>query len=249
MLGRNFEQIWYTFVMKADIDLYETDPKQYDSLQMLRPDYAHAKTTLLELATKYFKDKKGIVLADFCSGTGINTKMLAGRISVSKAILIDINREFIEIAKQSNINAVIEPVVSDILNVHLESSADMVISMFAYHHVPDERKADYIEKAKDVLKKGGVIMLGEIYVPNKEVTLEYYKQLYNEIPKKSAELERFLMQTANSGHFEYKVTKEFADRQLIEAGFELVESRKIWPIDNRFGFDVGTFVEVWKLLT
>jgi trans-aconitate methyltransferase len=127
--------------MKADIDLYETDPGHYDGLQMLRPDYAHAKTALLELATKYFKDKKDIVLADFCSGTGINTKMLAGRISVAKAILIDINQKFIEIAKQSNINAVIEPVVSDILTVHLRPSADLVISMFAYHHVPDDRKS------------------------------------------------------------------------------------------------------------
>jgi ubiquinone/menaquinone biosynthesis C-methylase UbiE len=108
-------------------------------------------------------------------------------------------------------------------------------------------KADYIEKAKDVLKKDGIILLGEIYVPDKEVTLEYYRQLYNEIPKKSAELERFLMQTANSGRFEYKVTKEFADKQLIEAGFELVESKKIWPTDDRFGTNVGTFVEVWKL--
>jgi cyclopropane fatty-acyl-phospholipid synthase-like methyltransferase len=120
--------------------------------------------------------------------------------------------------------------------------------MFAYHHVSDDRKADYIKKVKEAMKKeGGLLFLGEIYMPNKEVILKYYDNLYNSIPKKSVALKNFLTQTANSDDFEYKVSKDFADGQLKAAGFELVESKKIWPGDNIFGKDVGTFVEVWKL--
>jgi ubiquinone/menaquinone biosynthesis C-methylase UbiE len=233
--------------MKADIDLYENKPDSYDKLQMLRPDYMGAKSAFLDLALKHLEGKKNIVLADFCSGTGINTKLLAGRLPVSYAVLIDTNKKFIEIAKKSEINTKLETHIGDILKVDLTRCADAVISMFAYHHITNTHKADYIEKIKDVLKQGGILLLGEIYIPNKETTIEYYKHLYSSIAKKSPELESFLMQTANSDHYEYKVAKEFADKQLIEAGFELIESKKIWPVDSKFDKTIGTFVEAWKL--
>lgn len=229
------------------ISLYHTNPDHYEAIQMLRPDYAQAKATLLELALKHLGSQKGIVLADFCCGTGLNTKMLAERLSISKAILIDHNEEFIELASQSNINTTIESVVGDILQVPLTNSADAVISMFAYHHMKDDQKMEYLEKVKEVLKKDGLLFLGEIYMPGKETTLEYYQKLYQSIPNKSEELQHFLMQTAKSDDYEYKVTKDFADKQLTEAGFERVESRKIWPLNDEFGKDVGTYVEVWRL--
>ena len=234
--------------MKSDVDLYEELATDYDKLQNLRPDYTGAKDALLDLALAYLKGKSNLVIADFCSGTGINTKMLADRISISKATLIDINKEFLSIAKDSGINAKIETIPMDILDVDFHSGADAVISMFAYHHVPDDKKADFISQVREALKEGSLIFLGEIYSPDKETTLEYYKYLYDSIPKKSAELERFLMQTAQSDHFEYKVSKKFADAQLQAAGFRLLESRKIWPIDPHFpDKNVGTFVEVWQL--
>ncbi len=230
-----------------DISLYHTSPDHYEAIQMLRPDYAHAKAVLLELATKHLSSQENMVLADFCCGTGLNTRMLAGRLSVAKAVLIDHNPEFIEIAMASNINAQIESVAGDILKVDLTCCADAVISMFAYHHMRDDQKMDYLEKVKEVLKKGGLLFLGEIYMPDKQTTLGYYQNLYESIPQKSDELKRFLTETAESGEYEYKVSKSFADDQLIGAGFELVESRKIWPEHDEFGKDVGTYVEVWKL--
>ncbi len=214
---------------------------------MLRPDYAHAKTVLLELAQKYLGSREEIVIADFCCGTGLNTKMLAGRLPIQKAVLIDHNKEFIELAKKSNINTTIESVVGDILQVPLICCADAVVSMFAYHHIEDEQKMVYLEKVKEVLKEGGLLFLGEIYMPDRKTTLEYYQKLYQSIPNKSDELHTFLTQTAESDEYEYKVTKDFADKQLTEAGFERVESRKIWPLQDEFGKDVGTFVEVWRL--
>lgn len=229
------------------IDLYKHNPADYEAIQMLRPDYAFAKSTLLELVLKHLGSKQGIILADFCCGTGLNTKMLAGRLPVSKAILIDHNKDFIEIATSSGINAQIESYVGDILQASLTNSADAVVSMFAYHHMKDDQKMDYLEKVKDVLKKGGLLFLGEIYMPDKPTTLEYYEKLYQSIPQKSDELKKFLMQTAESDDYEYKVTKDFADAQMKEAGFELVESRKIWPMNDGFGKEVGTYVEVWRL--
>lgn len=239
--------------MKADIELYESSADQYDKLQMLRPDYATAKLIFLKLALNFLRNKKDMVLADFCSGTGINTKLLTSKLHVSKAILIDINQQFIEIAKSSGINASLELVVGDILDASLKPVADAVISMFAYHHVPDNRKRDYLEKVKQVLKKDGLLFLGEIYSPDKYTTLRYYDFLLSCIKPelRTPELKKFLRQTAESDDFEYKVSKQFAKDQLEGAGFSLIESHKVWPLEMLpegvvLPKDVGTFIEVWK---
>jgi ubiquinone/menaquinone biosynthesis C-methylase UbiE len=233
--------------MKADIDLYETAANKYEELQMLRHDYSGARKAFCELSQKYLKERKNIKVVDFCSGTGADTKFLADCLSVSDATLVDINEQFLEIAKKSSIKARIKVCASDILAVNFKPEADAVISMFAYHHVPDDRKEEYLQKVKGSLKPGGILILGEIYMSNKETTLDYYRQLYNSIDKKSPELENFLMQTAQSDNFEYKVARGFACKQLISAGFKLLESRKIWPADDSFGREIGTFVEIWQI--
>ena len=99
------------------------------------------------------------------------------------------------------------------------------------------------------MKVGGILLLGEIYSPNKETTLAYYEHLIEAIPPRvrTPELEKFLNQTAESDDFEYKVSREFAHNQLTAAGFRLLDSIKIWPTDKIFTPDVGTFVEAWQL--
>jgi hypothetical protein len=103
---------------------------------------------------------------------------------------------------------------------------------------------------KRALKPGGVLLLGEIYSPDKATTLSYYSHLWEAIPAgdRSPELEKFLKQTAESDEFEYKVSRAFAHDQLRVAGFTLVSATKIWPMDKTFAEDVGTWVEVWKLI-
>ncbi len=233
----------------SDIKLYDESPNLYDTLQHLRPDYVNSIQVFIELVTKYLSNKKDLVLADFCCGTGKNTKIVSERASVSKAVLIDINKEFLEIAKNTITNVDLETYESDILNMSFVSNADVVISMFAYHHVRDEDKSKYIEKVKDVLKNGGLLFLGEIYVSNKEVIQKYYDGVLASAPinKYSLELKDFLMETAKSTSFEYKVSMGFAHDQFSQAGFNLLESRKIWPEDNSLGEDVGMYVEVWRL--
>ena len=234
----------------SDIDLYQKSPDHYDSLQNKRPDYVGANVSFLKLALKYLKEKKDVVIADFCCGVGKNSKQLAENLSVKSAILVDINGEFLRIAKESGIKAELIVEESDILKAKFPPhKADVVISMFAYHHVEDKDKILYIRKAKDALKSGGLFVLGEIYSPDSDTTLSYYKHLILSIPQidRSKELENFLMQTAQSDDFEFKVPKNFADKQLTESGFELLESDKIWPKDKTFAPDIGTFVEVWQL--
>jgi ubiquinone/menaquinone biosynthesis C-methylase UbiE len=233
----------------SDIDLYKNSTDAYEELQNKRPDYVGARQAFIDFAIKYLRDKKDLTIAYFCCGMGNNTKFIASKIHVTSAVLIDINKEFLEIAKKSGINVKnIDFINSDILTVQLRPICDGVISMFAYHHVPNSEKINYLERVKDTLKNEGTLLLGEIYSPDKETTIRYYDYLLEQTGNKDRALRDFLHQTAHSDDFEYKVSREFAHKQLRLSGFELIDSKKIWPIDTTFLEDVGTFVEVWKLI-
>ena len=126
--------------------------------------------------------------------------------------------------------------------------ADIVLAMFAYHHISDDDKNTFLKQVRGALKPQGLLILGEIYTPNRKTTISYYENLYNSIPKEkqSPALKKFLTETAESEQFEFKVTKSFADNQLTKNNFTLLQSEKIFPTDNTFNPTVGTFVEVWK---
>lgn len=234
--------------MNSDIELYEKSADHYDNLQNLRPDYVGAKEAFKDFAIKYFSNKNDIAIADFCCGTGKNAKMLSERLSVLKVTLIDINKQFLELANKSGFRAPIEIINSDILTAIVKAEHDLVISMFAYHHVKDEDKVKYAEQIQNALKTKGLLILGEIYMPDDATTVRYYEHLLNSISPtvRSQELQNFLMQTAKSTNFEYKVSRQFTHKQLQDTGFSLLESKKIWPNDATFNPDIGTFVEVWQ---
>ena len=233
--------------MTSDIDLYSSHPEKYNEIQDFRLDYRGAIEATVNLSTKYLVRREKANLVDFCGGVGNVTKKIAQQVSVGKATIIDINEELLKIAQDSNIEAdVVDTVHSDILKVELQKEFDLVLSVFAYHHVPDNEKKKYLEIALSGMKDDAIFVLTEIYLPNREITLQYYKKLLNEIPNKSQLLESFINETANSTDFEFKVTQEFARNQLNELGFKIVESVKIWPLDNTFEESVGTFVQVFR---
>ncbi len=232
----------------SDIELYNKSTDIYEDLQERRPDYVGARKAFISLAEKYLQGKEDLTAADFCCGTGNNTMLISQKLCVKEAMLVDINKHFLQIAKDSKLPIKnIKFIESDILNLKPVLKCDVVISMFAYHHVSNDTKEKYIEICKDTLKTGGILILGEIYSPNPQITVEYYEHLLSSInsSNRTPELEKFLRQTAKSDDFEYKVSKDFAHVQLSNAGFELLEGVKIWPATYFHG-DVGTFVEIWQ---
>lgn len=233
----------------VDINVY-TEVNKYEKFQFLRPDYVKAISTSLRLAKKYTKELHQIVLSDFCCGTGSNTKKFAQLIGgIKKAILIDINKKFLKIAKSSRIKTeTLETINKNILEFKPKEKSDIILSIFAYHHIQDKEKEIYVKKIKESLNNNGILILTEIYLPTKELCLKYYNKLFNQIPKKKVipGLKEFLKQTAESTDFEFKVSKDFADKQFEGARFTKIEEIKIWPLDTYFKKDIGTFVQVYK---
>jgi len=232
--------------MSLDINLYAEHPDKYIELQNLRPDYHAAIEKTVFLSLKYLKNKEKISIADFCGGIGNVTKKISKQTPISKATIIDINKEFLNIAESSGIEAeILEALHSDIIDIKLKKEFDLILLVFAYHHIPDDKKRKYLNIALDGLKENGLLVLTEIYLPNQYITKKYYEKLLEEIPVKNLLLENFLQETADSTEFEFKVAKEFADKELKSLGFREIESIRIWPLDKTFDSNIGTFVQIF----
>ncbi len=232
--------------MSSDIELYEKQADQYEIIQHLRPDYQKAEEASLELAVHHIPCAV-VDVVDFCGGNGSFLYKLSQKAPVSDALIIDINKLFLQLAEARSWGKTnIRTLQSDILMAEITCTFDYVLSIFAYHHVPDGKKLSYLKKAFNALRDEGRMILTEIYLPSLDVTRAYYEKLLSEIPRnqRSKELEIFLRQTAQSTQSEFKVGKHFADDQIEKVGFQVIEERKIWPLDNTFSKDVGTFVTV-----
>ncbi|MDD5163712.1 MAG: DUF4202 family protein [Candidatus ainarchaeum sp.] len=238
-----------TIGIMPDVDAYSS-PESYKKFQNLRPDYAKAIAKSVELAGKHTKNHSNLVLADFCCGIGSNTKKFADSVGgIRKATLVDINAGFLNKAKESKIKAKELAIKqTDVLEAGLDKECDLVFSIFAYHHIPTEKKGKYIEKIKSCLKPKGLLILAEIYLQNKLEEISYYNALFNSVPKNKVVpgLKKFLEQTAKSNDFEFKVSKEFADKQFLEFGFVKLEEYKIWPLKDPSNPSRGAFVQVYR---
>ena len=237
----------------SDIQAYD-DSDTYNRFQALRPDYTGAINCAISVTKRYSRGLERIALADFCAGTGTNTHRFANEVGgITRATLIDINAQFLATALLSNINArQIDAHCQDILTVQLDKTYDLVFSFFAYHHVHDVDKPEFLKLARDCLLPHGKLILAEIYLGTKERSQMYYDKLFDSLPSetKSPELKQFLTQTANSSDFEFKVEKCVADKHLRDAGFEICEQQKIWPldfVDSNMHENEGTFVQVFEL--
>jgi ubiquinone/menaquinone biosynthesis C-methylase UbiE len=228
----------------SDINLYNSYPDKYNELQNLRPDYPKAIKLSLELANKYTVGQE-INLFDICCGTGSNSLAFSKMHPLNKVLLVDINQEFLNIAKDSEIDAKEKQIIcSDIRFVSdVGKNYNLVFSIFAYHHVPDADKASYVQVIKDSMVEGGILVLTEIFFDSLDLQNKYYKDLFNSIDNKykTKELQEFLEQTSNSSDSEFKVSKNFTDKQF--ADFELLEETKIWP---NSADQNGTFIQIYK---
>jgi len=232
------------------IKLYVENPDKYTAYQMARPDYSKAVDNVLEFAKDFVdsQERKNVVVTDFCCGPGETSRRFADKIGgLHRAILIDKNPRFLNMAKNARIKASsVLTFCEDTLKVAVKKEADIVFAIFAYHHLSDDKKASFIHKLQGAIKENGILVVAEIYLPKAEIA-KYYTYLYNSISEsdKSSGLKEFLDETAQSSTEEFKVTKDFADRQFLAGHFKMVREEKIWPLDNSLGNDAGTYVQVF----
>jgi S-adenosylmethionine-diacylgycerolhomoserine-N-methlytransferase len=112
---------------------------------------------------------EGGVWVDFGAGTGSNAEYLAPRIpTLKKGYLVDLSHSLLEVAKKriaergwSNI----ETVEADATIVEIPEPADVVTFSYSLTMIPDWFAA--IDRARELLKPGGVIGVVDFFVSRK----------------------------------------------------------------------------------
>lgn len=149
-------------------------------------------------------DLTGGVILDVGCGSGYSCELILEEFQPVELFAFDVMPEQVQLARQRGLAANI--FLGDITNIDLPSRKfDAVFVFGILHHVPEWRGA--LEELNRVLKPGGVLLVEE---PDRQALDdgERYLRLYH--PKES--------------RFEWP---EFV-KGLEEAGFSVVESRKIY---------------------
>lgn len=117
---------------------------------------------------KYNKIESPKIL-DLGCGPGRITKLVANSIrdfdySVTG---LDISEGFIAIANKNNTDEKITFINQDFIESDLdESSFDVIFLQGFYHHIDPQERPVFLEKTKQLLKDGGLIILGDEYIPD-----------------------------------------------------------------------------------
>ncbi len=110
-------------------------------------------------------------LLDLGCGDGILARAVLAQYPQATAVLLDFSEHMIEAAKQKTDNQRASFVVQDLAradwtrSVSGDAPFDVVLSGFAIHHLPDERKRELYGEILGVLKPGGLFLNLEHVAP------------------------------------------------------------------------------------
>ena len=105
------------------------------------------------------KIKKGEDVLDMCCGAGTNSIYLANKgLNVWG---VDISPEAIKIAKKrcKKENQNCNYIVGNVLKKEFDKKFDFILDRGCFHHIPDGKKNNYVEKVNKLLKKRGKMYL------------------------------------------------------------------------------------------
>jgi ubiquinone/menaquinone biosynthesis C-methylase UbiE len=124
------------------------------------PGFLGLRDRILELAEPRSED----VVVDIGSGTGLLSLAIAPR--VSRVWAVDIAGSMTEYLSAKAASAEldnIETVTASAVSLPLvDASADLVVSNYCFHHLPDEGKERALAEIRRVLRPGGRLVFGDM---------------------------------------------------------------------------------------
>ena len=173
------------------------------------------------------------VAVDIGAGTGLLTLALADR--VSRVWAVDISpamTQYLEAKAASAGFDNIDVVVSSAVSLPLvDASADLVVSNYCFHHLPDAGKEQALLEARRVLRPGGRLVFADMMFRvgmresrDREVVVAKIRSLLGKGPAGVARLVRNGVRYA-SGRWESPASRAWWESALRQAGFTDVEVR------------------------
>jgi cyclopropane fatty-acyl-phospholipid synthase-like methyltransferase len=187
---------------------------------------------------------------EFGAGTGIFTKRLANQPDISKIVAIEIDWHCFNKLKSRfrKIASKIETLYEDSRTYDPEGTFNYVFSSFADHHIKISDKFQYFENVKRNLKSGGLMIVGDEFLPeyelnNKEsrdIALNKYHNHIISIANEQGEtvlsiLEQEALDSGLREIGDFKVSCQEYEELLKKAGFKF-KKEKVGP---QFIDDVG----------
>ena len=240
------------------ISLYEMPPEIYDeymSTQMEERNFEEVFRRVRKAAGEKTR------ILDLCCGTGIFLRKWLSRLENVSYVGVDINRPFLEFAiKNSKGMKNCRFVKGDAVEVRLNEEFDRVLATSAYHHIPDEKKVDFLRNVARHLKRSGVgVIYEKLVAPFNDAvsrvisgTSFYFERILNVMREQElSEMQLFALfnelYLTSVRKEEYKVTFERLMNELQEAGLVVLDEVKLWPADDRFqNPKVGDFAVTFR---
>lgn len=180
-------------------------------------------------------------ILDLCSSTGLCALRVARMIPVESVTLIDIDQSVLTIGcKTFDKICPIFTYCADAVTFQSGKPYDLILMNSAYHHIKDNRKVDFLKNAASLLADGGVILIGEHFLPPynnsneyRESVVVFYTNLIKELESKgeSAELINVIRKCGMycwERIYEYKVCSRIFHSHMRRAGLKATEFHEVW---------------------
>ncbi len=221
---------------------------------------------MLQIASSHFA--KGLAsgfqpkILDVCAATGLAAWRLRA-LNPSEITLLDIDSKALEIAEKrfAGETMAIRPILVDATTwqADRENDFDLILLNSAYHHIPDERKLEFLNNLQKWVAPGGLILLGDHFLPDytpgnlekyRNSVTEFYQNLVEELIQSGTNVTAIrairkagLMGWRQSG--EYKVSWRFFREQSECLGFQ-TKAFCIWTHHRWKDTHVGTWIVKWE---
>lgn len=195
---------------------YVKNKKEVEIVSEVRKDYVKNYADLL---IEKGNIKENDIVVDIPCGTGDMAKTIAERVKIGKFVLIDINENMVESAKEKVSNAI--PIVGDAgdIGTLINFKVDTIISLNGFHQYID-RKKDFLQGCKKILKKNGRLIFDiSTRGLNNEYTRNFFQNQIKEVislSKKHKVNIQFPMWPDN------KILEEYSD-MVFNSGLEVIE--------------------------
>jgi cystathionine beta-lyase/cystathionine gamma-synthase/SAM-dependent methyltransferase len=191
-------------------------------------------------------------ILDLCSSSGLAAFHIAKNMLVESIMLVDSDQDALDASREifREISCPINIECIDAVDFIGKCKYDLILMNSAYHHIEDDRKVQFLNNAAQNLDKGGVIIVGDNFLPpyennNEHLTSveEFYSELINELFLRNASIEAIDV-VATAGYycwlkrFEYKVSWDIFLKDVALANLDLKKERGVWTpnkIDRKYG--------------
>src|SRR5258708_34102095 len=104
-------------------------------------------------------------IVDLCAATGLSAMRVSRRVPVASVTLVDSDPVALECAVHNLSNIPTEIRCEDASNFTSPTPFDLVLVNSAYHHIPDNRKVEFLKAAGALVAEHGAVLLGEHFLP------------------------------------------------------------------------------------